>query len=135
MEQYGVPDEVRSERLVWHGNGPWLNTVVTDVRPPFIEDEDLGVVAQSIILPLRPGQAADVSAIDGRVIFDPGRETLTARADSEELNYLRLNLADDVAEGRRTVEDARRVFRQDVSLAQSGKELPDMHGLRFAYGP
>jgi hypothetical protein len=135
IDQYGAPDEVRSTRLIWRGNGPWLETVVSDVRPPFIEDEDLGVVAQSIQLSLGPGQAADVSAIDGRTIFDARRGVLTARSDSEELNFLRLNLADDVVAGRLGVKGARVAFLRDVSLEQAGKELPDMRGLRFSYGP
>jgi hypothetical protein len=135
IEQYGAPDEVRSDRMVWRGNGPWRRTVVRDVRPPLIEGADLGVVEQTIVLPLAPGQAADVSAIDGRVTFDARTAELTARADREELNFLRLNLADDVADGRRTVEDARREYARNVSLEQSGRSMPDMHGLRFDYGP
>jgi hypothetical protein len=135
MEQYGSPDEARSDHLVWYRNGPWARTVVREVQPPFVEDQDLGVVEQSIELPLGPGQAADVTAIDGRVTYDPTARQLTARSDREELNFLRLNLADDVASGRLSVEDARRTFALDLTLEAAGRTLPDMHGLRFPYGP
>ena len=135
IEQYGAPDEVRSDHLLWNGRGPWRRTVVLNVLPPLVEDADLGVVAQTVSRTLTPGQAADVSALDGRVTFDAMRGELTARSDREELNVLRLNLADDVAGRRLSVEGARREFARAVSLEASGKSLPEMTGLLFGPGP
>jgi len=71
------------------------------------------------------------------VLFPYGSSTyadgpdLAARSNSEELNRLCLNLADDIARGRRTPAEARRFYRRTLSLALSGKSSPYMERLVF----
>jgi hypothetical protein len=133
LAEYGAPDEVRSDHLVWNDRGPWRRTLVRDVRPALVEGDELGVIEQSLECALLPGQAADVAAIDGRVVFDARSGELTARSDREELNFLRMNLADDVANGRLGVAAARAKFARAVALEESGKVVPEMHGLRVPF--
>jgi hypothetical protein len=137
IEEYGTPDEVFADHLVWIDNSPWRRTVVVNVRPGFITlgAGDVGVVEQAVNYRLTPKQAVDVAAFDGRVAFDPRSGRLSSRADKEEHNFLRLNLADDVAAGRLSPEAARKSYASIVSFEEAGKNSPYVLGLRFAVAP
>jgi hypothetical protein len=134
MEEYGVPDEIRFGRLVWNGRGPWKRIVVRDVRPAYVEGDDLGVVEQTVDYALTPEQENSLGVFAGRLAYNARTAELSSRADREELNFLRLNLADDVVRGREDARRARDNFAALVSLEESGKASPYMTGLRFRPG-
>jgi len=134
MQEYGPPDEVRRGRLVWNGNRPWKRTVVRDVAPLYVEGDELGVVEQTVEFPLTAAQVAEVTAFDGRLSYDERNGELSARSEREELNILRMNLADDVADRRASPAQARDSFASILSLEQSGKSSPYLLGLRFIPG-
>lgn len=132
IEQYGVPDAVRSDQLVWRNNGQWKRTVVRDVTPPYVQAEDLGVVEQTIEYPLTAFQAAELAAFDRRLDYDSFRRELSARSDREEVNYLRLNLANDIVNRRMTPEQAQSAYARTLALEAAGKTSTYMQALRFA---
>ena len=134
MEKYGDPDEVHYGRLVWNNNGPWRRTVVRDVRPSYVEGDDLGVIEQTIDASLTPEQAAAVSTFDNRVQFNARSGELSARSDREALNMLRLNLAGEVAEQRMSAEQARISYAKILEFEESGKTSPYLLTLRFGLG-
>lgn len=131
IEQYGVPDAVRYDRLTWRDNGPWKRTVVRDVTPPYVQAEDLGVVEQTVEYALTPRQAADLALFDGRLDYDASRGELSARSDREEVNYLRLNLANDIVKRLMTPEQARALYAQILRLEASGKSSSYLQVLNF----
>lgn len=135
IEEHGVPDEVRPERLVWHGRGPWRRTVARNVTPPYVKPVDLGLVEQSVKLTLTPEQAANLRAFDRRVGYKSGERELAARSDREEVNFLRMNLAHDVAKGLMTPEQARHLYERFLTLENMGKTSPYLSGLRFTPEP
>lgn len=132
IEIYGVPDAVRSDQLVWRNNGPWKRTVVRDVTPPYVQAEDLGVVEQSIEYPLTTHQAAELAAFDRKLEYDSFRRELSARSDREEVNFLRLNLANDVVNRRATPEQAQHLYSRTLALEAAGKSSSYMQVLQFA---
>jgi hypothetical protein len=131
IERYGLPDEVRPNAVTWFDAGPWKRIEVRNVRPPLVDTEDLGIIEETIAYPLAPSQAASVLLVDSSLAYNAREQQLSASADREELNYLRLNLADEVANGRATPEQARATFARVVDLEQSGKSSPYMRGLLF----
>lgn len=131
IEKYGVPDDVFYGRLIWRRNGPWKRTIVQNVRPPYVAGGELGVIEQTVDDPLTPSQAADLRGFDGRVTFDPGSGELSAISDREALNVLRLNLADALARGQMSAQQARDFYANVVSLEKSGKTSPYLLSLRF----
>src|SRR3569832_2119225 len=101
MEEYGVPDEVHADSLVWNNNGPWRRTVVNNVRPMTSDDPvTQDVVSQTVKYNMNRNQSLDILRFDERVGFDPSNSELSSSSESEAHNYLRLNLAVDVAQGR-----------------------------------
>lgn len=132
MDEYGAPDEVASDRLTWNDKGPWRRTVVRDEPPSDAAGTDLGIVEQSAAYgALTPAQAADLAEFDERIAFDAGQGELSASSDRESLNVLRLNLGDDVAQGRLSAVQARAAYFRDLELQQSGKTPRDMVELRL----
>jgi hypothetical protein len=132
MVDYGVPDTVTADSLSWKEAGPWRRIVVRNLRPSAVEGVDIGIVEQSIVYPMTPKQSALLADFDDRLAYDPESRELAARSDRETYNFLRLNLADDVARGRLTPEQARASYARTVELEASGKSSPDMAVLRLA---
>src|SRR3569833_1102237 len=94
IEEYGVPDEVHADSLVWSNNGPWRRTVVNNVRPMTSDDPvTQDVVSQTVKYNMNRSQSLDILRFDERVGFDPANNELSSRSESEAHNYLRLNLA------------------------------------------
>lgn len=134
MEEYGTPDEVHHDYLVWNNNEPWRRTIVLNKSPLFVEGDELGVIEQTIELSLSPMQAANMAAFDGRVVYNPRNQELSASSDREENNYLRLNIAQDVVKGAMRPDQARNSYARILNLEESGKSSPYMVGLRFTPG-
>lgn len=135
IENYGVPDEVRPELLVWRARGPFRRVVVRNVTPPYVSGEELGVVEQSVRYTLAPAQVAELRKFDRRLGYERGSRELAARSDRAEVNLLRLNLADDVVRRRMTPDEARRFKDRALALENAGKTSPYMTGLRFTPEP
>jgi len=131
IAQHGVPDEVRPEYLVWRAKGPFRRVVVRNVTPPYVSGEDLGVVEQTIRYTLQPPQVAALKKFDKGLGYERDSRELAARSDREELNFLRLNLADDIIRRRMTPEEAERFRARALALENTGKTSPYMQGLRF----
>jgi hypothetical protein len=60
---------------------------------------------------------------------------LAARSDSEELNRLTLNLADEIVTGKRTPEQAGRFYSDAVELTKAGKSSAYLQRLLFEVTP
>lgn len=136
LARYGPPDSVGSSRLMWHGNGPWKRTIVRDLPRPYAgaEGEDLGVIEQTVAYKLTPERAPEASAFSPRLAVDPARMEMSSRSDREEVNFLRLNLANDVVLGALTAPQAADAFEKTLALEAAGKDTPYMRGLAFGPG-
>ena len=133
IEKYGAPDEVHSAHVIWHARDPWKKIVVRDIPPPYAgaQTTELGVVEETVAYTLRPDQANLLKAFGSTLSYDERRGELTARSDSEPVNFLRVNLADEVVNGKLTVEQARDAYARLMALEESGKTTGYMRELRF----
>lgn len=110
IAKYGQPQEVTANRLIWHDNGPWKFSQLVN------EADD----------------ADDLLAYDGSLILERTKGELSARCDKEEANFLAINLAHEVATGKRTVDDARRFDAESVQqMMKPGKPNEYLQGFRF----
>jgi hypothetical protein len=127
IEKYGPPQGILADRLIWDSQRPWKQISVFDTEAsPLEEVVDYDGPAYKFEKPLLFPYGSRVNAFDGE---------LAARSNGEEINRLCLNLADDIARGLRTSEDARRFYLKTIELAVSGKSSPYMEGLRFEVPP
>lgn len=132
IEKYGQPDEVTSERLIWHNNGPWLKTELVDEKIPHsfpVEHNDM--LKQTVALQVPVEKFSDLAAYDGSVIVERTKGTLSARCDKESMNFLAVNLAKDVIDGKKSVEEAREAYASIAMKAMKGEKDPYTEGLTF----
>ena len=130
IAKYGEPDRFTDNDLVWHGNGPWHQTVVYRTAPQgFLHGKD--VLEQSIGYDVPDDKVMALKSFDSRIKFDRATRELSSRAESESLNYLALNLADEIVTGKRTPDEARDFYRKTEKLSEAGKTSPYTQGFIF----
>jgi hypothetical protein len=74
---------------------------------------------------------SDLARFDGSVIVERTKGEMSARCDMEEMNFLALNLAHEIATGERTVDDARTFYAETATAFMMGNSSPYTNGLQF----
>ena len=124
ISRYGPPDRKTAESMIWNSRRPWKRIVVhraAEGKP----------MEQAISYDIPPGKTAALVLFDHGLAVEPGSWEISARSDSEALNFLTLNLADDVAVGRMSPDEADTFFKKTVELRAAGKSSSYTDGLRF----
>lgn len=133
MARYGMPNEVGEEALVWRANGPWKKTTVH--RRAWLRHAlwaDKGHLENAIAYDVPSRSLKDLARFNNMLAADPARSELSSLSENEEENYLALNLADEIINGKRSVAQARAFQAKILRLADSGKSSPYLKGLLFA---
>jgi hypothetical protein len=132
MEKYGPPQEGTPSRLIWFGNGPWKRTVLyRDVVPHDFPVPHPDLLEQFIDYQAPPDRFDELAQYDGSVIVERTKGEISARCDKEPMNFLAINLANDVATGQRSVEEARSFYAQTAMAYMSGQSDPYVEGFAF----
>lgn len=133
MQKYGPPQGVTASMLVWENNGPWKWTRV--FREPVQHNFPMphpDVLEQAINYQVPVDRYDDLARYDGSVIAERTKGQLSARCDKEGANFLAINLANEVAMGKRTVEEARTYYARAIQTFMQTKRMdPYMQGLQF----
>jgi len=132
MEEYGPPDRIDYSELAWSGKGPWKEIRVWDVSPYY--DDNLGPadLEQTIYFSATPESRRRLQAFSKQLRFSPDGKTLSALGSSEADNFLVLNLADEIASGRATPDEARDFYERTMRLTLAGKFTPYTQRLLFS---
>ncbi|WP_412063493.1 hypothetical protein [Rubrivirga sp. IMCC45206] len=130
--KYGAPNEATPTRLTWFNSGPWKRTVVyRDTIPHNFPMPHPDLLEQFIDYQVPPDRFDDLAQYDGSVIAERTKGEISARCDKEGANFLAINLAHDVATGRRTVEEARQFYAQTMQAVMSGEMPAYTQGFQF----
>lgn len=133
METYGPPQEATPSRLIWFGNGPWKRTILyRDTVPHDFPVPHPDLLEQVIDYQAPPDRFDELAAYDGSVIVERTKGEIAARCDKEAMNFLAINLANDVATGQRTVEEARAFYAETAMAFMNGRSDPYVEGFVFA---
>jgi hypothetical protein len=136
IAKYGQPDEATPSMLVWNNNGEWKRTVVyRDEIPHSFPAPHTDFLEQVIDYRVPTNKFSDLAEYDGSVIVERTKGEISARCDKEELNRLALNLANDVATGKRSVKDARKFYADTAMAFKMGKSAPYLEALQFRVMP
>lgn len=133
MKKYGAPQEVTAQRLVWHNNGPWKRTVLINEEI----DHDFpmphkDMLRQVVNYSVPPEKFDELAMYDGSVIVDRTRGEISARCDKEPANFIALNLAHGVVTGKLGVEEARKMYADQIIAFATGKPAPMATKLVFS---
>lgn len=136
IEKYGNPDEATATMLVWYNNGPWAKTII--FKEEFPHDFPMphtDVMQQWVSLKVPEGKVDNLFEYDGSVVVERTPGMVSARCDEEGANFLALNLAYDIINGKRTVNDARDYYTRAIKEMGTGKTDPYMTKLNFSRMP
>ncbi len=132
MKKYGEPNESTPTMLVWHNNGPWKRTIIHVKEAPHkFPKTHTDMLQQFIDYRVPPAKFDEVAMYDGSVVAERTVGELSARCDKEEMNFLALNLANDVAMGKKTVQQARDYYTKAVMNFMKGKMDPYVQKFQF----
>jgi hypothetical protein len=132
IEKYGAPHEATPSRLTWFNNAPWKRTILyRDVVQHDFPMPHPDLLEQVIDYQAPPETYDELAQYDGSVIVERTRGEISARCDKEPMNFLAINLANDVATGERTVEEARQFYAETAMAFMDGKSDPYVEGFVF----
>lgn len=130
--KYGPPAEAGEDALVWYGNGPWKKTAVyRRAWPRSAVAGDKGFLENTVEFRVPDGKVSELARFDNRLDADPLAGELSARSESEELNFLLLNLAYDIVSGKRSLKEARDFYAKNARPAEGAKPSAYLGGLLF----
>jgi hypothetical protein len=130
---YGKPNEMTATMAVWHNNGPWTKTVVTNMESQHhFPKSHMDCMEQSVSFRVPLDMYDELAEFDGSVTVDRTQGTLAARCDKEENNFLALNLAYDVVMKKKTVEQARMAYGEMIKQAMAGNKPEYMKKIMFS---
>ena len=132
IEKYGDPDRISDDVMVWYNNSPWQKTVVyRKAWPHSIMMRDKDYLEQTIGYQVPNDKVNELKRFDKRLDIIQTSGELSSRSESESMNILALNLADEIVHDRRSVEEARDFYRETERLTRSGKSSKYVEGLLF----
>jgi hypothetical protein len=132
IAKYGRPTRYSKDALVWIDNGPWEKTVVyRGAWPHFVGRKNKDYLEQTIAYRVPAGKIDELKRFDRRLEVNESRSQLSARSESEPMNFLALNLAHEIVMDRSSVEDARDFYVKTERLSKAGKSSRYMDGLLF----
>lgn len=121
IDTYGNPTGATDNMLIWGPTGPWKRTIIykeaTTHKFP-VEHPD--VMQQWINLDVPPDYFDDLAHYDGSVVVNRTEAEISARCDKEGANFLAINLAYDIINDVRTVEEARRFYAETMKAVMEG---------------
>ena len=134
ISKYGQPDDVTEEALIWRDNGPWKKTVVHKMEVDHnFPAPHKDVLEQKVEMRVPADKIDDIAQFDGSITVDRTKGVVSATCDKEEMNFVALNLANEIATGKRNVEQARAMIAQAAMQVKSG-QVPDI-GQRLTFTP
>lgn len=123
-QRYGPASALAPGIATWRDRGPWKRIVVRGHAPE-------GWLEQTVSYGVPAAAVAPLEEFGHGVRADLARDELTASSGDESLNRLALNLAAEIADGRRGAKDARDFYARTARLAAGGKSSSYLSKLLF----
>ncbi len=133
--KYGAPAAVTADMAVWGKAGPWKRTIVysTEVAHKF-PGPHTDVMQQWLDYKAPLSMYDELAMFDGSVVLERTSGEMSARCDKEGANFLAVNLAHEVATGKRSVESARQKYGEQIMAMKAKKSAPYTERVMFNTG-
>lgn len=132
VTKYGPPTESTGRQVTWYGNGPWKRTTLYKEETPHkfaLAHQD--VLEQTINYRVPLDKFDEIAQFNGSVVPNRTRGELSSTSDSEDTNFLALNVVDDIVKGERNVEQALTYYAQIIRAKMIKEPEPALQGLKF----
>lgn len=132
QRKYGQPDVKTSEMLIWKKTGPFEKTIVHKeaVRHDFPTPHK-DVLEQCVKYEAPADKMDELAQFDGSLTVRRTDGLMCSRCNSEEMNILALNLADQIVKGDLSVDEARDQLAETARAYEQGQRLPMTQELQF----
>lgn len=124
ISKYGEPSEIADDKIVWNDAKPWKRTTL-------YRDGGQAPLEQVAAHPVPEDKAKELERVKGEVWAGLGKDEISARGSSEEMNFIAVNLAHEVLVGEKTVEAAQAAFGREKAFASAGRSSQYREGLLF----
>jgi len=132
IDKYGDPAEATASVLMWNQPGPWKRIIAYRDFDSHNFPAPHNDSVESFLQHAVPAhKASEIVEFDGSVVVNRTRGELSARCHDEEANFLALNLAHDIIEGKKTVQDAREYYAHEFLAYRKKEPTPYMEALEF----
>jgi hypothetical protein len=132
ITKYGPPSENTSRQITWYDKAPWKRTTLHRDGPQHnFAAPHKDVLEQTVNYKVPLEKVGELAQFNRSVIPSLTRGELTSISDSEELNFLALNVAHDIVRGERTAEQARTYYAQIVRAKMIKEPERDLQQLGF----
>ena len=132
LVEYGPPTRSGDDALVWLHNEPWEKTVAyRDARTQGADLSAQNFLKQTIGYRVPDAKIEALRNFDPRITADQTTNELTVRSGSERVNFLLMNLADDIIMEKLTPEEARAFYLKTIRLSAAGKSSAYLEGFLF----
>ena len=132
IEKYGLPNETSYSKLTWYNTGPWKRTEIQrDEFPHKFPTAHTDFLSQTINYRVPLEYVSAITEFDGSVLVDRTRGEMAARCDEEAMNILSLNLAHEIATGKRDVADAREKYAEQAAAYMMNRSAPYVETFLF----
>ena len=133
--KYGAPGEVTARQVTWLDKAPWKRvTLYKEGAQHNFASPHKDVLEQVVTYKVPLDKLALLVQFNRSLVPNLTRGELASFADSEEINFLALNVADDIVRGERDVEAARTYYAQIVRAKMIKEPERDLQKLEFTPG-
>lgn len=116
LEQYGPPNEATPTKLFWYRVGPWKRIQITsDILIHNFPAPHSDFLTQWIDYHVPVDKFDEIGRYDGSCPVDRTAGEAGTRCDSEAANTITINLMHEIVTGKRTVDEARRVYAENMA--------------------
>jgi hypothetical protein len=132
VTKYGQPVESTPRQVTWINSGQWVRTTLyKEGNQHNFASPHRNILEQAVLYKVPPEKLAALAAFNRSVVANLARGELISSSDSEELNFLAINVADDIVKGERTPEEGRIYFAQIVRAKMIKEPERDLQQLNF----
>ena len=130
--KYGAPAAITADMAVWGKTGPWKRSIVFRKEVPHqFPKAHTDVMQQWLDYKAPVPKYSELAMFDGSVVVERTAGEMSARCDKEAANFLAVNLANEVATGKRTVERARTKYGEQIMEMTAKRPAPYTENVMF----
>ncbi len=131
-KKYGGPMHMNEHMAVWGQTGSWKRTVVYNYEVDHqFPGPHTDVMQQWVNYRVPAEKFTELAKFDGSVVAERTNGEISARCDKEGANLLALNLSDEIITGKRTADDARKMYGEQIMKMKAGQSAPYTEKLMF----